>query len=76
MSIDRNSIEFGSLYEIKTASGVVSGVVKEAEAGTISVGPGATVVRYEDILSAKKVEIQTKLQKEITALAPSTLKKG
>jgi len=74
MSIDRNSIEFGSFYEIKTPSGVVSGVVKEAGPDAISVGPGATIVRYEDILSAKKVEIQTKMQREITALAPSTKK--
>ncbi|WP_426234280.1 hypothetical protein [Pseudomonas sp. TWP3-2] len=74
MSTDSSSFGFGSLYEITTASGVVSGVVKEAGPDAISVGPDLIVVPYEDILSFQKVEIRAKMQREITALKPSSMK--
>ncbi|MFW9078522.1 hypothetical protein ACOI9X_04465 [Pseudomonas sp. P2757] len=75
MSTGSSSFVFGSLYEITTASGVVSGVVNAAGPDAISVGPDLIVVRYEDILSFQKVEIRAKIHKEmIGALKPSSMK--
>lgn len=74
MSTDSSSFVSGSLYEITTASGVVSGVVNKAGPDAIWDGLDGKVVRYEDILSFQKVEIRAKMQKEITGLAPPSMK--